>query len=187
MWVEAQLLDGTVDGCLSKRSPLTCSRKDLWLRSNSQDFITFATGFKEGEDWTRRQEIKGHVNDWSGNVVQENIDTPFPVICQEGMCKELTASTALQPRQELKSRCGLASDKMKTGLLSASPLHEFRVPLHCQYLSSPQLPRAHGQALPTTMSVSRTELELLFQSKSSIIPSMPSKCPCCWSGKDGDK
>lgn len=60
------------------------------------------------------------------------------------VCKELMASTALQPRQEPKSKCGLASDKMKGGLLSTSPLHKFRVPLHCQYLSSPQLPRAHG-------------------------------------------
>ena len=39
---------------------------------------------------TTRQEMKGHVNDWRVNMVQENIDTPLLIIHQEGMCKGAT-------------------------------------------------------------------------------------------------
>ena len=34
-----------------------------------------------------REEIKGHVNDWRGNLVQENIDTTLLIIAQEGIYK----------------------------------------------------------------------------------------------------
>lgn len=75
-----------------------------------------------------REEIKGHVNDWRGDLVQENIDTTLLIIAQEGIYKG-AGKNSLAALTKLKSRHGLALGKMKNGFLSLPPTFS-RVPLY---------------------------------------------------------
>lgn len=104
-------------------------------------FITFATGSK-GRRLDNKVGDKGsRVNDWEAVWFRKHrctFSSHSPRKCARSSWQAQLCSPDKSWSFSLNKSA--SQTKWKVGLLSTSPLHKFRVPLHCQYLSSLNCP-----------------------------------------------